>query len=408
MSGFDLSPLRAHFPILGTELAGRPLIYLDNAATMQVPDVVMDAMCAVMRTANANVHRGAHALSRKATEGYEAAREAVATFLGCDAGELLFTSGTTDGLNRMAAMLAPRLGSGSRIVVTALEHHANLLPWRHVAAAAGAEVAVAPVREDGSLNLDALFDLIDSRTKVVAATQLSNVSGVELPASAIAEAAHRVGAVCVADGAQGAAHAEVIGAKTGCDAYAFSGHKLGAPTGIGALYVNRDLLDGLEPATFGGGAVVAVGAEDVTYREGVARFEPGTPNYQGAAGLAAALGFWDKYGRREALAHEASLLRRFEQAVRDVPGVHVVAADSVHEGAVSLWFDEGTSYDVFRLLDAQGIAVRSGHHCAQPYLDAMGMGSKGTLRVSAAPYNTPEEMDACVQALGMAVDLMGR
>lgn len=403
-----LKELRGHFPMLAAEVNGRPLAYLDNAATMQVPDCVQEAVCEVWRHSNANVHRGAHSLSQKATVCYEEARRAVADFVGFDPDETILTSGTTDGLNRLAAMLAPMLCEGDQVVATGMEHHSNLLPWRHVAERAGAELVTAAVGTDGSFDVEEVIGLIDARTKVVAVTQLSNVSGIEVPLARIAEAAHAEGALLAVDGAQGVAHLEPTGGPLMCDAYAFSGHKLGAPTGTGALCVKRRLLDRLHPATFGGGAVASVVPDGMRLREGVERFEPGTPNFQGFAGLAAAVGFWASRDRHADISHEAALLRRLAAGVADMPGVHVVASGISHAGAVSVWLDEGTSYDACRLLDAQGVATRSGLHCAQPYLDAMGLGSKGVLRVSVAPYNTEDEIDACLDALEAVVGILGR
>ena len=403
-----LRELRGHFPILAAEVNGRPLAYLDNAATMQVPDCVQEAICEVWRTSNANVHRGAHSLSQEATDRYERARGAVARFAGFEPEETILTGGTTDGINRLAMMLGPELSRGDRLVVTEMEHHSNLLPWRSVAERAGAEVAVAAVGVDGSFDVEEVVRLIGPRTKVVAVTQLSNVSGLEVSLAQIAEAAHAEGAVLVVDGAQGVAHLGPESVHRSCDAYAFSGHKLGAPTGTGALCVRRELLDRLQPVTFGGGAVASVVPDGMQLREGVERFEPGTSNFQGFAGLAAAIGFWTSRDRHADIAHEAALLRRFAAGVADMPGVHVVAPGTIHAGAVSVWLDRGTSYDACRLLDAQGVATRSGLHCAQPYLDAMGLGSKGVLRVSVAPYNTPQEIDACLDALESAVDILGR
>lgn len=403
-----LRELRGHFPMLGTEENGRPLVYLDNAATMQVPDCVQEAVCEVWRHSNANVHRGAHYLSQKATDSYEEARRSVADFAGFAPDETILTSGTTDGLNRLAAMLEPMLCKGDQVVVTGMEHHSNLLPWRHAAQRAGAEVVEAPVASDGSFDAEGAVGLIGPRTKVVAVTQLSNVSGIEVPLSRIAEAAHAEGALLAVDGAQGIAHLEPAGGPLPCDAYAFSGHKLGAPTGTGALCVRRGLLDRLQPATFGGGAVASVGPDGMQLREGVGRFEQGTPNFQGVAGLAAAVGFWASRDRHAGVSHEAALLRRFAAGVADIPGVHVVAPQAPHAGTVSVWLEKGTSYDACKLLDAQGVATRSGLHCAQPYLDAMGLGAKGVLRVSVAPYNTSEEIDACLDALEAAVGILGR
>ena len=402
-----LDALRACFPILESHVNGRPLVYLDNAATMQMPRCVMDAVTHAALAANANVHRGAHALSQQATDAYEDARSTIADFMGCSPEEAILTSGTTDGLNRVAAMLAPMLTKGDRVLVSGMEHHANLLPWMNIASRTGAELAVAPVGRDGSFDAEAFLNMIDGRTKVVAITQVSNVSGAELPVGDVVAAARREGALTVVDGAQGAAHASCVGAATGADAYVFSGHKMGAPTGTGALFVRKGLLDMLEPVTFGGGAIASVSVDGFVLRDDVTRFEPGTPNYQGFAGMAEALRFWSARNRETDLAHEARLLERLVAAVEDIPGVHVVAPGQSHHGAVSLWFDAGTSYDACRLLDASGIATRSGHHCAQPYLATLELAEKGALRVSVAPYNTDGEIDACADAIETAARLMG-
>lgn len=402
---FDAGALRREFPLLATQVNGRPLAYLDNAATMQAPRCVIEALEDFYRTSNANVHRGVHALSERATERYEAARAAVARFLGASPSEVVLTSGTTDSLNRAADMLAGRLGAGDEVLLTEMEHHSNLLPWRHVAARAGARVVYAPIDGEGGLDERAFCRLLSDRTKIVSMTQLSNVTGIAVPVARLCRAAHSCSpAVCVVDGAQGVAHGAQSMPDLGCDLYAFSGHKLGAPTGTGALFIRSDLIGGLAPARFGGGAVVAVTEEGERLRQTVERFEPGTPNYAGFVGLEAAIRFWEGRPWEGRLRHERALLARLEAGLAKVPQVKVLGRTEKRTGAVSFSVGAGSPFDWCKLLDAQGVAVRSGHHCAQPYHKALGCDA--SVRVSVAPYNTEEDVDACLAAIGRAAEVL--
>ena len=382
--GFDVSRVRRDFPALETDVYGHPLIYLDNAATAQMPRQVMDAVRDI-ELCRANVHRGIHTLSNRCTDAYEHARAVCAAFLGAEPGQVTFTSGTTDGINRVAAALS-RTPCG--VVATALEHHSNFVPWQQLRLRTGKPFRVCPIQPDGALDLDALDGLLTGDVGLLAVSQCSNVLGMPVPVEEIIRLAHSRGVRVLVDGAQAVCHRDVDVAAMDCDYYVCSGHKLGGPFGVGLLYCKEPL----EPMVFGGGMVEHVTAEATTF---LPTLEAGTPNVSGAVGLAAAVEY------RRALPegwqeHEAALLRRAETLLRELPGVHFVGSGP-HEGCLSLTLDGVTAFDAAAALDQLGIALRSGDHCAQPLHAALGISY--TLRISPAFYNTFEELDALAQGL---------
>lgn len=404
---FNVAELRSHFPILHEDVAGNALVYLDNAATMQAPEPVLRAFDDFYRESNSNVHRGVHHLSKRATALYENARTKIADHLGAKAEEVILTFGTTDSLNRLACMLSPLLGEGDEVLVTCLEHNSNILPWRHACEMVGARLVICPIDGEARLDLEAFRRLVGKRTKIVAVTHVSNVSGIPLPVRMICDYCHSHSpALCVVDGAQGVFHDPACMDDLDCDAYAFSGHKIGGPAGTGVLYVRGELLSKLHPATFGGGTVFSVTEDGQSLYDTIERFEPGTPNYPGFVGLAAAIDFWKGYPQSELLAHERDLLARLSEGVADIPLVREIAEKSPHKGTIALAVEKGSAFDWGNLLDARGIAVRTGMHCAHLYASALGF--KGTVRISVAPYNTFEEIDACLEALEAASSAIRR
>lgn len=405
-TALDPRRVRADFPILSRGVRGKPLVYLDSAATTQKPRVVLDRLLRFYEEENANVSRGVHALSERATEAYEAARAHAARFLGGDAGEIVFTRGTTESLNLVAQTLGRRrVGAGDEVLVTEMEHHSNFVPWQMLCEERGARLIAAPIADDGTLDLAAFEARLSARTRIVAVAHVSNVLGVENPVARLAAAAHARGAVVVVDGAQAAARLPVDVGALGCDFYAFGGHKAYGPTGIGVLWGRRALLEEMPPWQGGGGMIRQVSLARTTYRDPPERFEAGTPPVAGAVGLAAALGYLEGLGREAVAAHERGLAARAAAALAAVPGVRVVGAPSVRVGVVSFVVDGAHPHDVGTVLDAEGIAVRAGHHCAQPLMERLGL--PATVRASFGVYSTDEEVEALVRALARVREVLG-
>ena len=382
--GFDVQRVRRDFPALGQRVHGRPLIYLDNAATMQMPACVMDAVREV-ELLRGNVHRGIHTLSSRCTDAYERARAVCARFLGTEPGRVTFTAGTTDAINRVAAALAGRPGG---VVTTELEHHSNFVPWQQLCRKTGRPFRVCPVRPDGTLDLSALDELLTPEISLLAVSQCSNVLGMPLPLETIIPLAHSRGAAVLVDGAQGACHAPVDVRAMDCDYFVCSGHKLGGPFGVGLLYCR----EALPPAVYGGGMVDRVTAGETTF---LPTLEAGTPNVSGAAGLAAAL----EYRQRLPAgwqAHEAALMRHAEARLRAVPGLRLLGSGA-RMGCLSFTLDGTDAFDAAAALDQLGIALRSGDHCAQ--ILHRRLGARYSLRLSPAFYNTLDEIDTLTDAL---------
>ena len=388
---------RADFPLL----AGDPALhYLDSAATAQKPRVVLDAIVEYYQRDNANPHRGAYALSVAATEAYQTARDTVARFLGAsDTDTLIFTRGTTESLNLLAtAWGRANVSAGDRIVVTRLEHHANFVPWQQLALAVGAEFRICELTPDGEVDLEKLRELVTPRTKVVAFGHVSNALGTRSPVTEIAAIAHRAGALAVCDGAQGAPHLKVEFDSLRVDAYAFSGHKMLGPMGIGGLVARRDLLETMPPYQMGGDMIALVGDRTTTWNILPHKFEAGTPNVAGAVGLAAACRYLEALGMDRVHAHEAALVRYAMVRLAAVDDVTVLGPSAEQRGGVvSFTLRDVHPHDLSQLLDAEHIAVRAGHHCAQPLMRALGVNA--TTRASFYVYNESSDVDALVSAV---------
>lgn len=390
--------LREQFAALDRDVGGSRLAYLDNASTTQRPEAVLEAITRFYRSSNANVHRGVHTLSVEATDAYEAARGRVARFLGADDPRaIVFVRGTTEAINLVANAFAPTVvGPGDEVLVSALEHHSNLVPWQMLCARTGAKLTVIPLDDRGDLVLDH-FDRIDERTKIVAVSHVSNSLGTVNDVAAIVRAAKSVGAITVVDGAQAVGHQRVDVRALDCDFYAFSSHKMYGPMGIGALYARRALLESMPPWQGGGDMVNDVTFEATTYNEVPYRFEAGTPNVAGAVGLAAAMDFLDAASIDAVAAHERRLIEHTVAALRSLPNVRLIGAPRRRASAVSFVVEGVHPHDVGTVLDTHGIAVRAGHHCAQPAMEHFGVAA--TVRASFAMYNEVEEVDRMVAAL---------
>ena len=403
---FDVEKIREEFPILGEKVYGKPLIYLDSGATSQKPRQVLERIDWLNRHLNANIHRGVHLLSEEATELYEAARQRIADFIGAaEKEEVVFTAGATASLNTVAYAWGDAfVGAGDNIVVSEMEHHSNLVPWQLVAQRRGAEVRMLPIDDWGALRLDLLPTLIDERTRVVAVTQASNTLGTRPDLRPVIEAAHAVGAVAVVDGCQGVVHGGVDVRALDCDFYAFSGHKLYGPTGIGVLYGKRELLERMPPFLGGGDMVDRVTFARTTYAPVPLKFEAGTANFIGAIGLGEAVAFLSRFDAAEIEAHETSLRKRAEERLSAIPGLHIYGSMPDKCAIVSFNIEGAHHYDVGMILDKLGIAVRTGHHCAEPVMDHFGV--TGMCRASLALYNTEAEVDALAAGVERAVRML--
>lgn len=399
---FDPFTVRAEFPILAQEVNGRPLVYLDNAATTQKPRAVLDASRRYYEEINANIHRGTHHLARAATAAHESARETVACHLNAaDSAEVIFTAGTTDSINLVAAIVT--LAPGDEVLITALEHHSNIVPWQMLCERSGASLKVLPCREDGTLDPEAFRALLSEKTRLAAFTWISNAFGTVNPVREMTAAAKSVGALVLIDAAQAIPHLAVDVQALGADFVAFSGHKVYAPTGIGALWGKRAVLDALPPWRGGGEMIKEVTFEKTTYNELPFKYEAGTPNIEGAIALAAALDFVNAIGLAEIAAHEDFLIRRAAEGLAALDGVHLFGPDD-RAGALSFGIEGVHHYDLGTLIDQMGVAVRTGHHCCQPLMARFGI--TGTTRASFAVYNTVGEVDALVAAVGKAVAML--
>lgn len=391
---------RRDFPILERVVNGRPLVYLDSAASSQRPRIVIEAMSRYYEQAHANVHRSIHTLGEEATELYESARDRVQRFIGAaHREEVVITRGTTDGLNLVADAIAHTLRPGDEILITDMEHHSNVIPWQMAARLAGATVRAVPVVPEGDLDLEALDRLLTPRTKVLALAHVSNVLGTINPLADICARGRAVGALTVVDGAQATPHLPVDISMLQCDFYAFSGHKMLGPTGIGVLWGRREVLERLEPTRGGGEMIKEVWVDRAEWNDLPWRFEPGTPPIAEAVGLTAAVEYLEKLGMEAVAAHEGRLAREAVQALVAIPGVTVYgpAADRPRGAVVSFSVDGFHPHDVAALLDAEGIAVRAGHHCAQPLMRRLGI--VGTSRASFSVFNSSAEVEALAAAV---------
>ncbi len=398
-AAFDAGRVRAEFPILAQQVNGKPLVYLDNAATTQKPAAVIDAIADYYRAINSNVHRGAHALSDRATSAFEGARDAVCRFINAPSREqVIWTRGTTESINLVAATFArSRLRAGDRVLVSGMAHHSNIVPWQLAAAAAGAEVVPVPVTADARLDLDALRGLLDARVRLLALEHVSNAMGTVHPVEEIIALAHAAGVPVLLDGAQAVGHMEVDVQALDVDFYAFSGHKMFGPTGIGVLYGKREWLESMPPYQGGGEMIETVSFEATSYARLPYRFEAGTPHIAGAVGLGAAIEWLGGIDRAAAAAHEDALLAHALELARELPGFRLVGSAPRKVAVLSFLLEGGHPQDVGTLLDQQGVAVRTGHHCAQPVMARFGV--PGTIRASFSIYNTHAEVERLFAAL---------
>ncbi|MGC9985338.1 MAG: family 2A encapsulin nanocompartment cargo protein cysteine desulfurase [Polyangia bacterium] len=398
-AGFDPYAVRREFPILNERVNGRRLVWLDNAATTQKPQTVIDRLSYFYAHENSNIHRAAHTLAARATDAYESARATVARFLGASsARDIVFVRGATEAINLVAqAWGAQFVSAGDEIVITHLEHHANIVPWQQLCAKTGARLLVAPVNDRGEIILEAYGKLLCPRTKMVALTQVSNALGTITPAQQMVAMAHAVGACTLVDGAQAVAHFPVNVRALDSDFYVFSGHKIYAPTGIGALYGKPEVLDSMPPWQGGGNMIKDVTFARTTYHPAPARFEAGTGNIADAVGLGAALDWLDNLGHERAAAYEHELLNYATAELSKVPGLTIIGTSPSKAGVISFVLAGHKTEELGSALDREGIAVRSGHHCAQPILRRFGL--EATVRASLAPYNVCEDIDILVAAL---------
>lgn len=397
----DIATIRAEFPILSREVNGHPLVYLDNAASAQKPDAVIDALAGQMRTAYANVHRGLHTLANETTEAFEGAREAVRAFLNAPSTDnIVFTKGSTEGINLVASALAGRVQPGDEIVLSVMEHHSNIVPWHFLRERRGAVLRWVGLTEDGALDMVALAAAIGPKTKMVAITHMSNVLGTVTDVAAITALAHAAGAEILIDGSQAAVHLPVDVQAIGCDWYVITGHKIYGPTGIGALYGTKDALERARPYQGGGEMIEVVERDRITYNSAPHKFEAGTPPILEAIGFGAALRWLDQFDKAEVIAHEHELYERAIGALRGVNGIRI-HGEAPGKGAVLAFSLDGAHpHDVAQILDRYGVAIRAGHHCAQPLMQHLGV--TATARASFALYNTAEEVDAFAEALAKA------
>ncbi len=407
-SSFDPEIVRARFPILDSYEDQR-LVYLDSAATAQRPERVVEAISTFYRSENANVHRGIYDLSRRATDRFEAARVTVADFLNApDASEVVWTRGTTESINLVAGTWgSEHIGEGDEIVLTRLDHHSNIVPWQLLAGRVGATIRYVDVDDDGRLRLDQLDEMLGSRTKLVALNHASNALGTINPVAEVAERAHAVGALVLVDGAQGAPHLPVDVQSLGADFYALSGHKMGGPMGIGALWARKELLEAMPPYQGGGEMIDLVEDDHSTWAEVPHKFEAGTPNVAGAVGMAAAVDFLNELGAEAVEAHETSLVEYGLEKLNAVPGLTVFGPpDATDRIAVFSFKLEGVHpHDVATILDSEHVAVRAGHHCTQPLMRRLGV--PATTRASCWVYNTTEDIDRLAAGLGKASAIFG-
>ncbi len=406
-ASFDLESVRADFPILRERIHGRSLVYLDNAATSQKPDAVIQAMVDYYIHDNANIHRGVHLLSQRATDAYEAVRMAVQSFLHAgEAREIVFVRGTTEAINLVAQTYGRRhVGAGDEVLITAMEHHSNIVPWQILCQEKGATLRVAPINERGELEVHEFNRLLGPRTKLVSLAHVSNALGTVNPVKSIVRMAHAMNIPVLVDGAQAVPHLPVDVQDLDCDFYAFSGHKVYGPTGIGVLYGKAALLEEMPPFQGGGDMISSVTFEKTTYNKIPHKFEAGTPNIAGVVGLGAAIAYINKLGMNEISAHEHDLLAYATDRITAIPGVRLVGTAREKTGVLSFVVDGIHPHDIGTILDQEGVAVRTGHHCAQPVMDRYGI--PATVRASFGIYNTRGEIDALVDGIEKVREILG-
>jgi cysteine desulfurase/selenocysteine lyase len=405
VAGFDINAIRADFPVLDQEIYGKPLVYLDNAASSQKPLQVIDAVANYYRQDNANIHRGVHRLSQRATDAYEAAREKVRGFINAKSDkEVIFVRGATEAVNLVAQSFArPQLKQGDQIVVSQLEHHANIVPWQMVCEQTGASLKVIPMTESGELDLTDIDSLLTSDTKLLAIGQVSNALGTVNPVKTLIAKAKSKGITTLVDGAQSVPHMAVDVQELDCDFFVFSGHKMFAPTGIGVLYGKQALLESMPPWQGGGDMILSVSFDKTIYNELPYKFEAGTPNIAGTIGLGAAIDYMQQVGIDAIAEQEHHLLELATQRFEQIDGVRIIGTAAEKASVLSFMIDGVHPHDVGTIFDQEGVAIRTGHHCAQPVMEFFGI--PATARASFAFYNTEQEIDALVAAVKKTQEL---
>ena len=403
--GLDVARIREDFPILKQEVRGKPLVYLDNAATSQKPQVVLDTLVRYYTTENSNVHRGIHYLSEQATQDYEGARTTVRQFLNAsDDREIIFVRGTTEGINLVAQSYGRQhVGEGDEIVISAMEHHSNIVPWQILCQERGARLRVVPINDDGELLLDEYEKLLGPRTKLVSIVHVSNSLGTINPIKQIVELAHDNGVPVLVDGAQSVPHLPIDVRELGCDFFTFSGHKLFGPTGVGVLYGKADLLESMPPFQSGGDMIKSVTFEKTTYNSLPFKFEAGTPNIGGVIGLGTAIDYVTGLGLDTIGAYESDLLGYGTQCLSTVEGLRLIGTAGEKASILSFVIGDIHPHDIGTILDTEGIAIRTGHHCTQPLMERFGVSA--TARASLAFYNTRQEIDALVKGLYKVIEV---
>lgn len=407
MTPLEIQHIRTDFPILTEKIYNKPLIYFDNAATTQKPKAVLDRIMYGYEHLNANIHRGVHFLSQKATEAHEEARKFVASYINAaSSDEIIFTRGTTEAINLVAFSYGEYACSeGDEIVISVMEHHSNIVPWQMLCERKGMKLRIIPINEKGELNPDVFRSLINTRTKLVAITHVSNVLGTINPVKEIIKAAHAGHVPILIDGAQAIPHIKVDMQDLDADFYVFSGHKVYAPTGIGVLYGKREWLEKIPPYQGGGEMIQTVTFEKTTYNELPFKFEAGTPDYIGSTALAEALKYMEKIGIERIAAYEKELTEYATKRLMEITGMRIIGTSDRKSAVISFLVGDIHPYDIGMLLDKLGIAVRTGHHCAQPLIDSLGI--PGTVRASFSFYNTKEEVDTFIEALKRVVGMLG-
>lgn len=399
---YDLNNIRSHFPILTRTVNGKPLVYFDNGATTQKPNAVINAIVKYYSEQNANIHRGVHTLSREATILFEESRKTIAQFIGADENEIIFTSGTTDGINIVASGFPFK--QGAEIIVSEMEHHSNILPWQLWCEKNNGKLKVIPINHDGTLQIEKLKELITDKTALIAVTHVSNTLGVINPVKDIIKIAKEKNIAVSIDGAQSVPHQKVNVKELNADFFVFSGHKLYAPTGVGVLWAKAKWIDELKLSKAGGGTIKTVSFEKTEYVNGPMRFEPGTPNIEGVIGLAAAINYVNEIGMENISKHEHELLKHATKKLNEIPEVEIYANHLNKAAVISFNVKGAHPFDVGTLLDKYGIAVRTGHHCTQPLMDHYKI--PGTVRASFAMYNTMEEVDIFIESLKKSIKML--
>ncbi|MGA0054823.1 MAG: aminotransferase class V-fold PLP-dependent enzyme [Steroidobacteraceae bacterium] len=406
LKNYDVERVRQDFPILSTTVRGKRLAFLDTAASSQRPASVIDAIVHYERHLHANVHRGVYELSQKATDAFEAARERVRQFLNARSiGEVIFTRGTTESINLVAQSWGRSLRPGDEILISWMEHHANIVPWQMACERSGAVLRVIPIDRRGELDLAAYHQLLSPKTRLVAITQVSNSLGTVLPIHEIISAAHQNGSLVLVDGAQAVAHQRIDVQSLDCDFYAFSSHKLYGPTGMGVLWARESVLAEMPPWQGGGDMIRTVSFEKTTYNDLPYRFEAGTPNISGAVGLAAAIDYLTSLDIDQVHAHEQALLRYATDALRTIPGLQIIGEATNKAGVISFTLEQVHPHDLGTILDSEGVAIRAGHHCAMPVMDFFGV--PATARASFGCYTNRADVDQLIAALHRALEVFG-